>query len=225
MYLTSTVSCIPVSANWTKGSSHSCVNFLMLFKAMVVSGVILDGLVLTLPWYPVWKLNMPTRQKIVVSGIFLLGAFVVFSSIFRVISMFDALQPNRDTTWTQAPAFYWATIETGVGIVSACLPTMRPLVNQAGPQSIIQSVQRKLRSSLSRSKLRQDSSSLESEREKKSFSIPGDEKAYVFDGSSPSSYQHQTRAEAAKVENIPRPSDGIVVKSSVSYDSWSHDMA
>jgi hypothetical protein len=197
---------------------------------MVVSGVILDGLVLTLPWHPVWKLNMPTRRKVVVSGIFLLGAFVVISSIFRVVSMFDALVPNKDTTWTRAPAFYWATIETGIGIVSACLPTMRPLISKSGPGSIIQSVQRKLRGSFSRSKLSQDSSSFnhrsseESKIVKKSVSIPRDEKAYVFDGAPSWTYQHQTRVEVTEAENLPRPSDGIVVESSVSHASRSHDM-
>ena len=197
---------------------------------MVVSGVILDALVLTLPWYPVWKLNMPTRKKIVVSGIFLLGAFAVVSSIFRVVAMFDALIPNKDTTWTRAPAFYWATIETGVGIVSACLPTMRPLISKSGPGSIIQSVQRKLRGTFSRSKLSLDSSSSnrraseESKIVKKAFFIARDEKSNVFDGAPSSTYQHQTRVEAAEAENLPRPSDGIMVESSISHASRSHDM-
>ena len=173
---------------------------------------------------------MPTRQKIVVSGIFLLGAFVVISSIFRVVAMFDALIPNRDTTWTRAPAFYWATIETGVGIVSACLPTMRPLISKSGPESIIQSVQRMLRGPFSRSKLSQDSSSFnhrpsgESETMTKSFFISKDEKTHVFDGAPPSTHHHQTRIEAAEAENLPHPSNGIVVESSISHASRSHDL-
>lgn len=199
----------------------------MLFKSMVVSSVILDALVLTLPWYPVWNLNMPTRQKIVVSGIFLLGSFVVISSIFRIIAMYDALIPNRDTTWTRAPAFYWATIETGVGIVSGCLPTMRPLFSEPGPASIIQSVQRKLRSSFSRSKLSLDSSSFnhssreESQTMEKSLSIQRDEKTHVYDGAAASAYYPQTRVRAAEAENLPHPSNGIVVKSSVFHTSRS----
>lgn len=197
---------------------------------MVVSGVILDGLVLTLPWYPLWKLNMPTRQKIFVTGIFLLGAFVVIASIFRITSIFEGLIPNPDTTWTQAPAFYWGTVESGVGIVSGCLPTMRPLFRKPGPASIIQSVQRKLKGSFSRSKLSQDSSSFnhcpreEGQSLGTSFSISKDEKSHVFVGAPASTYEHQTRIEATEAENLPHPSDGIAVNSSVFHTSRRSDM-
>ena len=36
----------------------------------------------------------------------------------------SALTRSKDS---YAPAFYWSIIETNVGILSACLPTLRPL--------------------------------------------------------------------------------------------------
>lgn len=128
----------------------------MIFESMVVSDVILDGLVLTIPWYPVWHLNMPLRRKFTVCGIFLLGAFVCLFGIFRVFAMFDAVKPSADRSYSSAAAFYWATIETGIGILSACLPLMRPLIQESGPETLIRSVQQKLKKSLSRTRITSD---------------------------------------------------------------------
>ena len=43
--------------------------------------------------------------------------------------MFDSL----DATWTQADGFIWTTIESYIGIVCACLPTLRPLLRMLFP--------------------------------------------------------------------------------------------
>ncbi|CAG8958362.1 hypothetical protein HYFRA_00011039 [Hymenoscyphus fraxineus] len=93
--------CYPTIGNWQPGVSSKgiCINFDAFYKSMVVTDVVLDGLVLLLPWYPIWHLNMPTRQKITVSAIFLLGTFVCISGIFRIIAMFDALGDVKDRTY------------------------------------------------------------------------------------------------------------------------------
>jgi hypothetical protein len=199
---------------------------------MVISDVILDGLVLLIPWYPVWKLMMPVRQKVLVSGIFLLGGFVCLSGIFRVIAMFDAMNFNPDRTYVRAPAFYWATIETGIGIVSACLPTLRPLFSKSGPESIVMSAQRKLRGVLSRSKLvsedRTDYSLQHrpSEASEASASHLYDHSAtekqqHIYDGPT-SKFQQQIKIEAAEHEHQMGHPDGIKVESSVSQNAKTH---
>ncbi|GAB1315685.1 hypothetical protein MFIFM68171_05895 [Madurella fahalii] len=63
--------------------------------------MIMDMAILTLPMPFVWRLNMPRRQKIAVSAIFLLVNI--------------------------APTLYWTVIEAAIAVVSACLPTLRPL--------------------------------------------------------------------------------------------------
>jgi len=189
---------------------------------MVVSDVILDGLVLIIPWYPVFKLQMPVRQKVTVLGIFLLGGFVVLSGIFRVIAMFDAMKPDPDRTYARAPAFYWATIEVGVGIVSACLPTMRPLITKSGPESIVRSFSRKLTSSFSRTKLSEDYTmehrpSQGSEADIVSSSAPSSrgDKAHIYSGPPASTYQQQTKIEAAENDYPNDTFDGIRVEQNV----------
>lgn len=111
------------------------------------------GLILLLPVYNVWKLQMRTRRKIAVVGIFLLGGFTTITGIIRLhflnyafaalgeplfadvacklfrsllmLFLWLTLDPDR-----YAPAFYWSIIETNTGVLSACLPTLRPLFDE-----------------------------------------------------------------------------------------------
>ena len=54
--------------------SDRCINFKAYFWGLVASNLALDLVVLYLPIHEVWKLQLPTRQKIMLSGIFLLGS-------------------------------------------------------------------------------------------------------------------------------------------------------
>ena len=225
-FLTNSVSCIPISGIWAVGMSSGCVQYSMLYESMVVSGVILDGLVLLLPWYPLWRLDMPARRKGLVCGIFLLGALAVLFSILRASAMFEALKGSRDTTYSQAPATYWANLETGMGIVSACLPTLRPLFSKSGPESLIRSVQQKLRKTLSRSKLTQDSNSMErfprdsGESGEKLSQEKDHQEPRIYEGP-PSAYERATQVEAGHTESQPHFKDGIVIESHFSQASSS----
>ncbi|KAH8588161.1 hypothetical protein B0O99DRAFT_747042 [Bisporella sp. PMI_857] len=218
--------CVPLKGNWIHDPNGKCIDFFMFYKSMVISDVILDGLVLMIPWYPVWKLNMPIRQKVTVCGIFLLGGFVVLSGVVRIIAMFNALKPNPDRSYERAPAFYWATIETGVGIVSACLPTMRPLLSRSGPESIIRSVQRKIQSTLSRTKLVPEDYTLQHRPSEGSDTLPFAEskrgKTGVYEGPPGSTFQPETKVEVTEKEHSTPPLDGIRVESSVSYKAQNY---
>lgn len=77
--------CMPISEAWkslygTPEHSQYCYNYLPMFQATAVTNMIIDVLVLTVPIPLVWRLQMPIRQKIAVSGFFLLGALSVYRS-------------------------------------------------------------------------------------------------------------------------------------------------
>ena len=46
--------------------------------------LLLAGLILLLPIYNVWQLQMPIRRKLAVIGMFLLGGLVTITGIFRL---------------------------------------------------------------------------------------------------------------------------------------------
>lgn len=109
----------------------------------------LSGLILLLPIYQVYKLQMPLQRKLAVIGIFGLGALVTITGIVRLRFFVLADVPfglSHEVTRTFVPKSYeslvralnssvdnfyvavdWAIIETNVGILSACLPTLLPL--------------------------------------------------------------------------------------------------
>lgn len=67
--------CTPIEHLWTQaqGARTGCIN-ISVNLYFAVSSVILDILVLCMPWPMVWRLQMPLARKIGVLSIFMLGA-------------------------------------------------------------------------------------------------------------------------------------------------------
>ena len=68
--------CSTPSKLWTEqeGAMTGCINGPISNKVYAISSIILDVLVLSMPWPMVGRLQMALRQKIAVLGIFMLGA-------------------------------------------------------------------------------------------------------------------------------------------------------
>ena len=60
----------------------------------------------------------------------LMPCSVVFASAYRFSVLFS--YSNADPTYTLAPTVGWTSIEMSAGIVSACLPTLRPVMLLVG---------------------------------------------------------------------------------------------
>ncbi|OTA99907.1 hypothetical protein M426DRAFT_27043 [Hypoxylon sp. CI-4A] len=121
--------CYPVGKVWLSlfgqpEHERYCYNHLPMFYATAISNMIMDILILAIPLPMVWKLKMPRRQKIAVSGIFLLGALIYF--FYQAGPKFSHAY---DVTFNYAPTLYWTQLEAAVAVICACLPTMRILLN------------------------------------------------------------------------------------------------
>lgn len=71
--------CMPIAQIWTSlygtpEHEHYCYNYLPMFQGTAITNMAIDVLILTVPMPMVWRLQMPTRQKLAVSSFFLLGA-------------------------------------------------------------------------------------------------------------------------------------------------------
>ncbi|KAI1186290.1 hypothetical protein F5B17DRAFT_404533 [Nemania serpens] len=129
-------SCIPIQAQWYPSMEASCVNVVTLFTTAIITDVITDFLVLTLPIYKVWGLQMALGRKVPLIGIFLLGFLVSIIGVIRLkyLTLVWVIPPtaiNLDVSWIYAPVWYWAIIEAHVGVLSACLPVLRPIQTRA----------------------------------------------------------------------------------------------
>ena len=170
---------------------------------------------------------MRTRHKIAVIGIFLLGGFTTITGILRLHflsfayaslkdplfndtackSPFNAPVPSRLLTLysaNYAPAFYWSTIETNAGIVSACMPTLRPLFEAYTLTSIVSKITKhlsgKFRSSLpSSTDVRLDSMEHGlTEAENQAFGVHQNKHYDVYDGTLPVPQKHAATPDAKR---------------------------
>ncbi|GKZ46586.1 hypothetical protein AbraIFM66951_009715 [Aspergillus brasiliensis] len=118
--------CTPVARAWDK--SHypgRCINLKDTFIANDVVNAITDVVILGLLIGRVWKVQAGWGVKMGAVGMVSLGGFVVFTSIYRIITLVDV--DFDDLTYTLGRSNAWCVIEVSSGIISACLPTLRPL--------------------------------------------------------------------------------------------------
>ncbi|TVY93247.1 Satratoxin biosynthesis SC1 cluster protein [Lachnellula willkommii] len=151
--------CTPITEVWTsqQGQRKHCIKIQSNY-AYATSSIILDVMVLSMPWPVIWKLHMPFRQKIAVTAIFMLGAIVTAAGIGKCVSFYTLggiLAKNHDLTYDEAPTFYWTVPECSLAVVCACLPTLRPIFHGLTPISLITS----MRSLLSRRTFRSSNAS------------------------------------------------------------------
>ncbi|KAK4165536.1 hypothetical protein QBC43DRAFT_234787 [Cladorrhinum sp. PSN259] len=122
--------CVPVEKLWYPQIPGRCINQVGTWIANAVSTIVSDLVILCLPIPQVWSLQLRKGEKVAVTLAFCLGFFVVFASAYRFSVLFS--YSELDPTYTLAPTVGWTAIEMSAGIVSACLPTFRPVMQWAG---------------------------------------------------------------------------------------------
>ena len=69
----------PISYNWDPFQPATTIDEVTMYLALASSEMILDVIVLSLPWAVIWRLKMTTARKWTVIGIFMLGGLYVHS--------------------------------------------------------------------------------------------------------------------------------------------------
>ncbi|KAI9751734.1 MAG: hypothetical protein M4579_005925 [Chaenotheca gracillima] len=122
------MTCLPIAGYWDKTIVARCVNAVTYFITSAGINVFTDVVILILPLPMVWNLQISVKQKLVLCGIFLLGAVVCVATTFRIVAYLKI--DYEDPTWSFVESAYWTNAEVTLSIVCACLPTMRPLVRR-----------------------------------------------------------------------------------------------
>ncbi|KAI0967859.1 plasma membrane protein Pth11-like protein [Xylaria arbuscula] len=121
--------------------------------ALCISDFITDLIIIVIPIPLIWRLNLSTGNKIAVSGVFLLGSITIVASLVRLILMVGIVQvgfdPNADGNLIVTEYLYWGIVETGIGVVAACLPTLQFLFRGWKWDSIVRSTKNLLKSGFS----------------------------------------------------------------------------
>lgn len=69
--------CIPIKHNWIPSVPAHCGNKKLLFIIPPIPWIITDAVILIMPLPMVWKLQLPTIQRVGIAGLFLLGGLCV----------------------------------------------------------------------------------------------------------------------------------------------------
>ncbi|KAI0115956.1 hypothetical protein GGR51DRAFT_546232 [Nemania sp. FL0031] len=121
-----TFQCFPVQTFWDPDLDGHCINQNAFYLASAIINVFGDIAVLSLPLPIIWNLQASRSKKWSLSFLFLLGAFVVVASIFRIVAV-TQIDP-MDFSFTNVGGGLWSTVEVEVGFICANLPAVRPLL-------------------------------------------------------------------------------------------------
>ncbi|KAL4812801.1 hypothetical protein BDW67DRAFT_193222 [Aspergillus spinulosporus] len=127
------LNCIPVARFWDPTIPGSCLSSKALWFSNASMHIATDLAILVIPIPALYSLELPRKQRIALIAIFAVGGFVCITSICRLLSL-KRIADSSDPTYDNVGAATWSAVECNVGIICACLPTLRPLISRMIPQ-------------------------------------------------------------------------------------------
>ncbi|RDL32029.1 uncharacterized protein BP5553_09431 [Venustampulla echinocandica] len=121
--------CSPFEKLWDKSLPGKCLNEFQIFIWFGIPHIVTDVAIIILPLPLIWRLQTTTNQKIGLTLTFLTGSVGIITSIIRFAVFLKLADPELDLSWTGLDVVMWTTIEPGVYLIAACLPSLRPLLN------------------------------------------------------------------------------------------------
>jgi hypothetical protein len=130
--------CVPVQAAWDITiTGASCIEVRNIYIGGSVPNVLLDILIVFLPLPYVWRLHAPLGQRLVLAGMFALGTFIAVVSLVRLIIFLRIpISTAGDLTYNFREVIVWSIVEVNIGLVCACLPSLKPAFNLIGLGSL-----------------------------------------------------------------------------------------
>ncbi|MCJ1446642.1 MAG: hypothetical protein MMC23_007148 [Stictis urceolatum] len=125
------VRCSPIEQNWKKSPDGKCLNMFTLFRAVTISNLLTDFLVLMVPILAVRKLNLDKRAKLTLTALFMMGGITCLVVFLRIIyqEKLRHAEPSRNL----GDCSFWTIAEPAVAILAANLPCLKPLVPANSP--------------------------------------------------------------------------------------------
>ncbi|KAI2639020.1 MFS general substrate transporter [Hypomontagnella submonticulosa] len=145
--------CRPVQAAFDPYPHEAyCVPLLTEFLCAAPVNVVTDLAILALPLPVLTSMRLPRRQKVILIFTFALGIFVTIVDVVRIYYLEQAITQVSSTAsdnpaatfgdspqfaWNASFTFMWSAIEVNVGIICACIPTLKPLVRRILPAMLV----------------------------------------------------------------------------------------
>ncbi|KAI5782611.1 hypothetical protein EDC01DRAFT_220039 [Geopyxis carbonaria] len=128
--------CWPISAYWTDvlNRKNKCINETAPLLTSSFTNVFTDFWLVILPIPTLWKLQLPSRQRIVLIFLMSLGILACVAGVVRVVSLHKTLILTYDVTWEGYNTWLWTAVEIDLGIITGSVPPLRPLVRRYFPR-------------------------------------------------------------------------------------------
>ena len=128
--------CIPVSDNWEgwhKPNGGQCLDQSKIAWANAAVSIALDVWMLLLPMSRLRDLKLHWKKKVGVGLMFCVGTFVTVVSIVRLSSLVH-FRGSANLTWDYFDVSMWSTVEITIGIICACMPSLRLILVRVWPK-------------------------------------------------------------------------------------------
>ncbi|EOO03146.1 putative cfem domain-containing protein [Phaeoacremonium minimum UCRPA7] len=129
------VQCSPLSfywTNWDHAHKGTCLNINAIGWANAAISIALDLWMLAIPLSQLPALNLHWKKKIGVALMFCVGTFVTVVSILRLQSLVHFAN-SLNPTWDNFDVSLWSATELNVGIICACMPSLRLMLVRLFP--------------------------------------------------------------------------------------------
>ncbi|KAK4196581.1 hypothetical protein QBC40DRAFT_287048 [Triangularia verruculosa] len=117
--------CDPIEQQWTLQRIGRCMDQVLVLKCVIMTNILTDLMIIALPMWTVWKLQMRTAEKIVVAGCFAIGLACVVISLVRFVEMF-VIDMAGNFTGTSMTTFMLCSIELMLAGICTNVPMLRP---------------------------------------------------------------------------------------------------
>ncbi|KAF4443135.1 hypothetical protein F53441_11534 [Fusarium austroafricanum] len=128
--------CQPIGYFWKKWDGQHeghCADVNAITWSNAAINIALDFWILGIPLSQLKALNLDWRKKVGVGMMFSVGIFVTIMSILRLHATVVAGTKTINATWEYLAVSKWSTIEGNVGIICACMPSLRILLVRLFP--------------------------------------------------------------------------------------------
>ncbi|CAJ2512980.1 Uu.00g010990.m01.CDS01 [Anthostomella pinea] len=112
-----------------------CIESLNVLTVFSVTDILSDLIIIAMPVPVIWRLHQPTRKKIALTSIFLVGFFTIGAGIARtymyLVTSYDK-EDNPDFIADFTLCILWSEIEANVAMLVCCMPTLAPVIGKFG---------------------------------------------------------------------------------------------
>ncbi|KAI3530523.1 integral membrane protein [Colletotrichum filicis] len=125
--------CTPIEKQYdpsipaNEGHCVDAITFYLTFSSLTI---VFDVIIMFLPFPVILKSQIQKRKKIVLLALFILGIFVTIIQAIRIQTI-----KNLVNYLDSAKSIQWSVVETCIGIIISCVPTLAPMVKYFAERS------------------------------------------------------------------------------------------